>query len=56
MRALQVSLQVGSSRLVALPQVSGQSAPVLEGTVLTVPHPTMSDGLPAATPVAGGSA
>ena len=56
MSAHQVALQVGSNRPAAFWQVSGESAWVLERTVLTVPHPLPSAGQPAATPVAGGTA
>jgi hypothetical protein len=56
MRAAQIALQVGPSRPDVFLQVSGEPAPVLEVTVLTVPHPSASAGQPAATPVAGGTA
>ena len=56
MRAAQIAFQVGSSRPAVFWQVSGEPMPVLEVTVLTVPHPSASVGRPAATPVAGGTA
>lgn len=56
MRAHQVARQVGSSRPAAFWQVSGESARVLERTVLTVPHLLPSACQPTATPGAGGTA
>lgn len=56
MRAAQIALQVGSSRVLLVWQVSGEPARMLERTVLTVPHHFPSAGQPAATPVAGGTA
>lgn len=56
MRAAQIALQVGSTRPAAFLQVSGEPARVLEVTVLTVPHRSVSGGQPAATAVAGGMA
>lgn len=46
----QIALQVGSSRIAAFRQVSALVAPLLEGTVLTVPPAV----LPAVAPAASG--